>query len=689
MTLTPDIDRPMPAIRILTLLAATWLAFTPAAVAQSIARIWNEQNLAAIRIDFPNPPVHARNLFHTSVAMWDAWAAYDETAVGYLHRESAAAADLAAARRESISYAAYRVLAHRYALSVNASASLQSLSDQMATLGYDIAVTTTTGNSPAAVGNRVAATVLAFAASDQSNESILYNNPSYSPANSPLILDLSGTQMTSPNRWQPLGFGIRLTQNGLIADKIQTFIGSHWGAVRPFAMALPVGETVYFDPGHPPYLGTETDAAFKSGNVTVLGSSAALDPASGDMIDISPGARGNSTLGENNGTGHPLNPATEMPYAPNVVPHGDFGRVVAEFWADGPDSETPPGHWNKLANEVADDVDFERRFEGTGPELDPLEWDVKVYFALNAAVHDVAVAVWGCKEHYDYVRPISSIRYMGGFGQSSDPGMPSYHVKGLPLVDNLIEIATNESLSPGGKHFGAPQATPGNVLIRAWGGEPVDPDTQFTGAAWIRPIDWLPYQRDTFVTPAFAGYVSGHSGFSRAAAEVLTRITGSAYFPGGMGTFTAPRNQFLQFELGPSVDVELQWATYFDAADEAGISRIYGGIHVPADDGPGRIIGSQCGIEAWNLASKYFDGSILTERPDLQVTPDLSGGYRLTWNTRRGLHYELQTCDTITGTYTGSGPSQALNASSEAVVTPQTSNKAVFYRVVRAPVPSN
>ena len=49
------------------------------------------------------------------------------------------------------------------------------------------------------------------------------------------------------------------------------------------------------------------------------------------------------------------------------------------------------------------------------------------------------------------------------------------------------------------------------------------------GTEWIRAIDWLPYQRETFVTPAFAGYVSGHSVFSRAGAEVLTAITGSHF----------------------------------------------------------------------------------------------------------------------------------------------------------------
>ena len=50
----------------------------------SVARIWDETLLDAIRLDLPKPPVHARNLFHLSVAMWDAWAAYDDRAIGYV-----------------------------------------------------------------------------------------------------------------------------------------------------------------------------------------------------------------------------------------------------------------------------------------------------------------------------------------------------------------------------------------------------------------------------------------------------------------------------------------------------------------------------------------------------------------------------------------------------------------------------
>jgi len=74
---------------------------------------------------------------------------------------------------------------------------------------------------------------------------------------------------------------------------------------------------------------------------------------------------------------------------------------------------------------------------------------------------------------------------------------------------------------------------------------------------------------------------SGHSTFSRAAAEVLTLLTGDAYFPGGLGEFTARKNEFLVFEEGPSVDITLQWATYRDASDQSSLSRIWGGIHPP------------------------------------------------------------------------------------------------------------
>ena len=672
---------PLRMTYVLTLLSTLSMWFSITSSAESIARIWNEQNISAIRIDFPNPPVHARNLFHTSVAMWDAWAAYDATAIGYIHRETATSADdLKSAREEAISYAAYRILAHRYAISVNATTTLPILSEQMNSLGYDPSVTSTVGGSPAAVGNRVAEAILAFAATDNSNENELYNDPNYFPINSPLIILQSGASLNNPNRWQPLAFSQSFTQNGLVAGDIQTFIGSQWGAVRPFAISLAEGETVYFDPGLPPQIGGDDDAEYKAGNLEVIRYSKKLDPSDGNSIDLSPSLRGNNPLGTNNGTGHPLNPTTNQPYPSNLVPHGDYGRVTAEFWADGPDSETPPGHWNILANEVTDHPGFERRMGGQGPILSPLEWDVKLYFALNAANHDVAVAVWGCKNKYDYIRPISSIRYMAVKGQSSDPNGSSYDPHGWPLEPGLVEQVTIESAAVGERHNGF---SPGEIVLNTWGGEPADPNTQFTGAKWIRADSWLPYQRDTFVTPAFAGYVSGHSAFSRAAAEVLTSVTGSPYFPEGLGTFTAPKDAFLKFEQGPSVDVQLQWATFYDAADEAGLSRIYGGIHVPADDGPGRVVGSHCGLAATALASRYFDGSILTEPLTITYTDLGNGSYKLSSNALRGLFYRLEYSTDMKNFTSVGNYDRAKETTYESTITPQVEQR-LFIRITQS-----
>jgi hypothetical protein len=353
--------------------------------------------------------------------------------------------------------------------------------------------------------------------------------------------------------------------------------------------------------------------------------------------------------------------------------------VIAEFWADGPDSETPPGHWNTLANNVVDHPLFEARFQGEGVPLDPLEWDVKLYFALNGAAHDAAVAVWGCKAHYDYVRPISSIRYMGQKGQSTDVRGPVYHERGLPLIPGLIEVVTEASSAEGQRHEGL---VVGQVALYAWGGEPEDPESEYTGTRWIHAVNWMPYQRDTFVTPAFAGYVSGHSAFSRAAAEVLHAITGSPYFPGGLATFTAPKDDFLEFEEGPSVDVELQWATYYDAADEAGISRLYGGIHVPADDGPGRIVGSQCGEAAWDMAKKYFDGSILEEPLELSYERLPDGRYRIQSTAARGLKYALESGTDLETFTPVEAAVQAGEVTIDAIVEPEV-DEAVFFRFTR------
>jgi hypothetical protein len=173
-------------------------------------------------------------------------------------------------------------------------------------------------------------------------------------------------------------------------------------------------------------------------------------------------------------------------------------------------------------------------------------------------------------------------------------------------VPGLVEVITDASAAPGQRHA-ALAGHAGQIAIRAWAGSPKDPRTQTAGTAWMLAGDWVPYQAPTFVTPAFAGYFSGHSTFSRAAAEVLTGFTGSEFFPGGLAAWTVPAGS-LKFEAGPSTDVVLEWATYFDASDQAGISRLYGGIHISADDLTGRSVGAECGQAAWATARRYYDG---------------------------------------------------------------------------------
>ena len=172
----------------------------------------------------------------------------------------------------------------------------------------------------------------------------------------------------------------------------------------------------------------------------------------------------------------------------------------------------------------------------------------------------------------------------------------------------MIEIITKESSAPGGRHEALAHYV-GQIAVRDWRGEPSDRTHEVAGVAWVRAVEWITYQRRTFVTPAFPAFISGHSTFSRAGAEVLTSLTGSPYFPGGLAEFVAPKDTFLTFEKGPTTEVRLQWASYFDASDEAGQSRLWGSIHIPPDDFAGRRMGHQVGVDATLLAAKYFDGS--------------------------------------------------------------------------------
>jgi hypothetical protein len=651
--LSPPTDNPPPV--------------TNTTASQSVARQWNETLLNAIRTDLARPTVHARNLFHFSLAMYDAWAAYDEVAKtvmlgntwqGFTTPFSGITkpTDVKAAREEAMSYAAFRLLNYRFQNSPGAAKSIINFQVLFNLLGYDASITTTdyTKGPPAALGNYIAQKIIEFGLQDGSNEANGYSNLFYQPINSPLQPEKPGDPtLVDPNHWQPLKLVTAIDQAGNPVSSTQSFLGAEWGSVKPFALSAASKKTMtrdghdytfYHDPGGPPKLDTVSTNNLTSEYlwnyylVSVWASH--LDPADNVMIDVSPASHGNLNQsqyptdipslrnfykedGGDISTGYTLNPKTNQPYVAQVVPRGDFARVLAEFWADGPKSETPPGHWFTIANYVHDHPQFAGKFKGAGNRMDDLEWDAKIYLALGGALHDAAVSAWGLKGYYDGTRPVSAIRYMGAKGQSSDKNSPHYSLAGFPLRTGLVEL-----VKEGDPLAGSNNENVNKVKLYTWRGPSyiTDPKTTDAGVGWILADNWYPYQKPTFVTPPFAGYLSGHSTYSSAGAEILSLFTGDEYFPGGLGEFYAPQNNFLSFEKGPSVDVKLQWARYKDAADESALSRIWGGIHPPFDDMPGRIIGKLIGADAFQLASKYFDGSMITaireENFTVQVYPN-------------------------------------------------------------------
>ncbi len=179
--------------------------------------------------------------------------------------------------------------------------------------------------------------------------------------------------------------------------------------------------------------------------------------------------------------------------------------------------------------------------------------DVKMFFALSNALFDAGIAAWDAKRAWDSVRPISAIRFLYA-GQK----------------------------------------------IRAWGGPG-------QGTQEIDGSHWRPYQLESSPTPPFPDYVSGHSAYSAAAAEVLLLWTGSDRF-GGSYVFPAGGSR-IERGITPAGPVTLRWKTFTEAADQAGLSRRYGGIHFKAADWAGRLLGRLVAVECWTLAQKYFDGT--------------------------------------------------------------------------------
>jgi hypothetical protein len=221
--------------------------------------------------------------------------------------------------------------------------------------------------------------------------------------------------------------------------------------------------------------------------------------------------------------------------------YGSEQKMIAEYWANGPHTETPPGHWDLFAQFVS------------SRDRHTLDDDVKMFFALTNACFDAGIAAWDGKRAFDSVRPATAIPYL-------------FHGK----------------------------------VIQSWGGPG-------KGTVSMDGSQWIPYQPSTFPTPPFPEYISGHSTFSAAGAAVLRLWTGSDHF-GASATFS-PGSSTIEPGITPATSVTVQWNTFSDAANQAGISRRYGGIHFRAGDLVGRIVGELVGRQVWENAQSYFNGT--------------------------------------------------------------------------------
>ena len=625
----------------------------------SVARRWNDLLLESIRNDYARPVVHARNLFHISAAMWDAWSVFEEGPRPWLHEdEFIAAGDVEAARSEAISHAVYQLLRHRFRESPGWKELEPAYRNLMIELGFDPEDDSTRGDAPSAVGNRIAIEYVFFGLADGANEINDYENQWYRPVNDPLIPPEPGTQgILEPNRWQPLALEYFIDQAGNIElGGYPEFLGPEWGHVDSFSLtpsqrvdyerdgdAYPV----FLDPGMPPLIGSDDELLFLEGFEQVLYWSAHLDATDGVMIDVSPNSIGNATI--------PTEPEDFAGFYDRFEGGGWRSRLrrqssdrCAVSGTDGPSRRLRPGA-RRILGGWAGQRDTARVTGSYCSTRSAMPWDRKSgsvargrsSMRSSGMSRVTSRSAAGCMiprfpPGASRAGTTSSGRSprFDGWRRTDSARIPIFPAsilmvsnscrgwwrcsprsRRLPVVGTSIfreRVASTSGRSP-------PNAGEGPDYI-------FDPESSTAGCGWILVENWWPYQRPTFVSPNFAGYVSGHSTFSRAAAEILTALTGSPWFPQGLGEFEATSNEFLVFEDGPTVNIRLQWASYFDASDQCSLSRIWGGIHPPCDDVPGRLMGSIIGPQAWSLAIEHFGEIVDGCREDLDGNGTVGGG---------------------------------------------------------------
>ena len=452
----------------------------------NVAVEWNNAALQTIRYLRPGVTSISRSLAVVHTCMFDAWSAYDKKAVATVAESRRRRPEVERTeenKKRAVSFAAYRCLADLYP---SETAKYNAI---MALLAFDPADTSLDPNSASGVGNLAAQAVLKFRHHDGSNQlgdlhpGAYSDYTGYAPIN-------DSEHIKDGDHWQPLRTPI---PDGGLSGRflIQKFLTPHWGLVTPFALT------------------SGSQLRPKKGPETLSNREQYVAQAE-ETLRLSEGLT-------------------------------DEQKMIAEYWADGPSSETPPGHWCLFAQFVSH------------RDHHSLDDDIKMFFVLTNALMDAGIAAWDAKRAFDSVRPVTAVHLL---------------------------------------YAGNP--------VRAWGG-------RFKGTQTISGENWQPYQANVMAsTPPFPEFVSGHSTFSAAAAEVLKRFSGSDIF--GASVSFAPGRSKVEPGLTPRELITLSWPTFTAAAEQAGMSRRLCGIHFADADLGGRMIGKKVGERAWQHAWALIDG---------------------------------------------------------------------------------
>jgi hypothetical protein len=439
---------------------------------ENIVLRWDNALLRAIQDGNIPPPIAARAMAMVHTGIFDAWAAYDAKAVGT--RLGGKLRRPAAEQTTANKETAISYAAYRILVDLFGSQKV-AFDAVMAGLNLDTTNTSTDTTTPIGIGNTVATEILTFRHNDGSNQLGDRNPGAYSDYTSYQPKN-TPTSLNDPNHWQPL----------LVNGTAQIFLVPQWGLVTPFAIGSPAKRKNLL----PKKTASFPSKAFTQQTAEIVMLSADLN---------------------------------------------DQTKSIAEFWADGAGTVTPPGHWLQFAQFVS------LRDHHT------LDDDVKLFFALSNAELDASIEVWQSKVAYDSVRPITAVHMLYA-----------------------------------GK------------TIQAWAG-PGKGTQPIPGETWMTYIP----------TPPFAEYVSGHSTFSAASAQILALFTKSQTFN---FTATVPAGSSTVDPGVPAQDVTLTFPKFNDAADQAGISRRYGGIHFKNGDLFGRALGKKIATVVFKTAQQFIDG---------------------------------------------------------------------------------